>query len=102
MKRMMICVDCCMRLVDLTPNKARKLGWILWDGGGRCAKCERKRDEAAVELNAKPALATLRRDVTVVCSSCHKQLSGFEMTPNVFWPKIHWLVTDENRRRLKD
>lgn len=101
--RTMVCVECGARLEKTTPGKARKIGWILWDGGGRCAGCERRRDLAEAEFTARltPTVSE-RRKALVICASCSKQLEGNEVRPGVFWPTFHWLTTDENKRLLRE
>lgn len=98
MRRTLVCVACGTR-IESTAGAARKLGWALWDGGGRCPKCENARE--AAEVRAIPAPVDRQR-ADVECSSCGKRSTGTEIEPGVFWPTIHWLTTDANKRRLRE
>lgn len=96
----MVCVECAARLEGTTPNKARKEGWVVWEGGARCSFCDRKREHklAVDRIMTTPEL----RYVRVICASCGVEIGGKEITPGVYWPKWHWLTNEENKRRLRE
>lgn len=99
----MVCVGCGMRIGATIPQ-AKRHGWRLWVGGARCKTCSEKLPNGEQSHAAPiPAPTPPRADVVVECDECHKPISGgaLEYEDGVH-PGLHWLFTDENKRRLRE
>lgn len=58
----MVCIDCGLRILA-TLEQAKRHGWALWVGGGRCKRCgsPSQADRSRLDV-AREELAALRDD----------------------------------------
>lgn len=93
--RKMVCCDCGGKM-DATVPKAKRAGWELWLGGARCKAC---REKSGVHVD--PPLRR-REEIVIECSECSRVIRGGVEYEDGFRPTFHWLVTPDNKRRLRE
>lgn len=116
-----VCAHCGVK-DTLTTGDARRAGWTLWSGGAYCPKCpeaaalEAKTQAARVvnvlaapfgrvvfvEATVHPAVYVGNERVVVECTVCGDTGRSPNMYPDGWHPGIHWHVTPENKRALRE
>lgn len=87
----LVCVDC-GGTAEMNRTAANRVGWTLWQGGGRCPAC------CAVLAAAQPPTPPVARELVFVrCTECNEVFEA----PNEFedgWrPTFHWVKTRDVR-----
>jgi len=101
-----VCAGCGKREM-LSTAAARTAGWKLWEGGGFCKRCRElddKKEDSIAKREPLPfdAPEIFVQEVTVECDECHANFHSTNEHVDGFRPGIHWLVTEENKRKLRE
>jgi hypothetical protein len=117
-----VCAHCGAK-ETLTTGDARRSGWTLWSGSAYCPRCpeaaaiEAKTQAARmvnkvlaapfgrvvfVEAIKHPAVYVGNEKVVVECIACGDVGRAPNMHEDGWHPSIHWHVTEENKRALRE
>ncbi len=98
--RQMVCSSPgCSSRISATVPQAKRQGWELYTGGARCAACRGEATRKDLVIEAAPVLA---RKVYVACVECGAVFESTQEYDDGWRPAIHWLTTEENKRRLRE